>query len=236
MNYILAFSVLLILISSVSCKRYHKHRKNHIRKNFERKKNCFPTIERSADAPKVEVKFYYETMCPDCYRWLGNVFGPAHEDAEFSKIIDTKFFPFGNGKIISENPPKFTCQHGEKECYGNMVHSCAVSIADQPKHTEFILCMEKFKGNSSDALIIKCASQSGIPIDDLTECYKGTQGPLELLKIAKATPEHEYVPWILLNNNLLSEDDYGKFVPEVCKLYTGELPKICNSYHYKPCK
>ncbi|CAL8465514.1 g5050 [Coccomyxa elongata] len=92
------------------------------------------------------------------------------------------------------------------------------------------------KNNSGE---IKC--QHG-PKDDeklsekaLRECAFGGQGK-ELEKAAEAaTPEHPYVPWVLVDGVPLGAD-CGNLATYICTAYKGEKPEACyETPEFKPC-
>lgn len=51
--------------------------------------------------------------------------------------------PFGNGKIDKEGGSySFSCQHGEEECQGNIIETCAFELYSEPVAWQYILCLE----------------------------------------------------------------------------------------------
>ena len=69
-------------------------------------------------APKVEVKALVESYCPDCIDFTAQELKELTETKDIMEITNLEIVPYGKAHIVSRNPPKFTCQHGEKECYG----------------------------------------------------------------------------------------------------------------------
>lgn len=47
----------------------------------------------------------------------------------------------------------FTCQHGAKECYGNIAHACAIKIAPIDNSTEFVYCSERSDAPADDVVL-----------------------------------------------------------------------------------
>ena len=56
-------------------------------------------------------------------------------------ITDIELVPYGNAQVITRYPPSFKCQHGEDECYGNIVELCAIKNNPE-KWWKFIRCEE----------------------------------------------------------------------------------------------
>ena len=180
-----------------------------------------PTIELQADNVKVE--FYYEVLCPDCSEMMVGELKQYHELDDMMAITDFEFVAFGNGKVLTREPPTFKCQHGEKECYGNMVELCA--IKHNPwNYWDFLLC-EESSLDFSDEGVTKCAKKVGIIADEILTCAKGTEGPLLHLDAADNTPEHLGVPWVIVDGRLMGESE--RLIDLVCAAYQGDKPESC---------
>lgn len=67
------------------------------------------------------------------------------------------------------------------------------------------------------------------------DCYKSEDGKKLELKYAALTaalkPPHEYVPWVVVNDQPLFEDDEN-FVSYICKAYGGPRPSACNEVSF----
>lgn len=184
---------------------------------------CFALL---LQVEKVDVHVYYESYCPGCEYLLTNDVNDFYKDESLRAIADIDLVPYGNAYIISRDPPQFSCQHGEKECYGNYVELCAQKhFADN--WWNFIVCEEKTTDFTDDG-VKKCADETGVDASVILECAKGTEGPLLHLDAADRTPEdHEYVPWTIVNGKLM--DYTSSFRKTVCDAYEGEKPDACNA-------
>ncbi|KAK8799652.1 hypothetical protein WA158_006200 [Blastocystis sp. Blastoise] len=182
-----------------------------------------------ADAPQVKVDFYFESYCPSCSLFIESSISSWKENKDIVAITDLHLYPFGNGKIVTRDPPTFQCQHGEKECYGNMVEDCA--IAHYPEnYLDFIICIEEVVDFSDDAVKF-CAKEAKIDGENLLTCATGTEGPLLHLAAADATPaDHQYVPWLVVNDEVVLSPTRKSLINLVCEAYTGEKPAGCNKY------
>ena len=68
-----------------------------------------------------DITIYTESLCPDCKNFFINSFASAlNTTFNFNNVM---IIPFGNAEVNKEkNGFEFICQHGFKECYGNMIH------------------------------------------------------------------------------------------------------------------
>ncbi|KAI3896370.1 hypothetical protein MKW92_048037 [Papaver armeniacum] len=82
-------------------------------------------ITSSADASKVSLALYYETLCPYCSRFMVNYLPKIFSNGLID-IIDLKLVPYGNARISADNI--ITCQHGPNECVLNTVEACAIYV------------------------------------------------------------------------------------------------------------
>ena len=140
-------------------------------------------------------------------------------------IVDIDFVPYGNAQIITKDPPTFECQHGEEECYANMVELCALA-EDRIKAWNFIYCEEK-RLDFTEEGIAQCAETSYMDPVPIWECVQDGRGAQLHYEAALKTPEHSYVPWLVVEGEHI---DLNKttFKKVVCDAYKGEKPAACN--------
>ncbi|TYI33385.1 hypothetical protein ES332_A04G129300v1 [Gossypium tomentosum] len=129
--------------------------------------------------------------------------------------------------------------HGEDECYLNTIHSCVIYYwPDVKKHFDFIRCTEQ---QSSKKRLVKnraamwkqCSEKLGMSAHRINKCYTSGYGLKLLLQYANETaklkPPHEYVPWVVVDNQPL-KDDFENFVKYVCEAYKGaDKPEACKT-------
>ncbi len=137
--------------------------------------------------------------------------------------------PWGNAR---ETNGSVVCQHGPNECISNKLHACAISIAGSSFLAfPFIHCMEAAKG--APAAAPGCAKGAGLAWASINACAAGAAGTaLEhdaAQRTAALSPQHTYVPWVLLNGKPLAGCDEGRcdVVAAVCAAYTGPRPADC---------
>ncbi|XP_078435330.1 gamma-interferon-responsive lysosomal thiol protein-like [Wolffia australiana] len=181
-----------------------------------------------ADASKVRLDFYYETLCPYCSRFTVNFLSKVFENGLID-IIDLNLVPYGNARVGPSGA--ITCQHGADECLLNTVEACAISTwPDATKYFPFINCVEKLVVARQYSEWQTCFKETGLDSKPVMDCYKSDQGyKLELAYAAETAalqPPHKYVPWVVVDGKPLYED-YEKFETEICKAYKGVLPEAC---------
>ena len=169
---------------------------------------------------------------PYCEEFLTDTLWPAFQDLG-TTVMDARVIPFGNA-AINEEAKTVKCQHGGGECDANTYELCAIEMV---KHIEdylpFLVCNAKslpagFRtGPFPPALFQACATEAGLWWEALLACHDTPSLAWQVtLKAAQDTPEHPYVPYVLLNGTPLA--DGADFYQEVCRLYKeqgGNHPK-----------
>lgn len=171
------------------------------------------------------------------------------------EIIDLSVYPFGNSYFSTDacgkgpySPDERHCwskrcvegvgvsvpadcftgnivaQHGETEEAINIIEACAIKLNPSWKtHWPFFQCMEeKYDVHAVEV----CASRASIDSKTISECANGPQGKAAEVAIAKATPDHPGVPYILINGKVL--DNPSTLLKAICDAYTGPKPPGCS--------
>eukprot|EP01040_Poterioochromonas_malhamensis_P009517 gene9517-10333_t len=167
----------------------------------------------AAEYPKVNIEVYYESLCP--------------------------LVPYGNTKKNADG--SFTCQHGTDECISDAYELCteyhlsgnlsSISTGDTSYQAwPFVQCLELNEGDPTKAqscFTSTIAKTTTLTWNDITDCYNN-----EFLDVqnegAKATPSHDYVPWVLVDGTLL--ENTNLLLPTICKAYTGPAPASCSRF------
>ena len=188
---------------------------------------------------KIVIDLFYESQCPACRDQITNNFSKAMSTKGFGKMATINLHPYGNAteKQSTTNPGQwdFTCQHGAVECQYNLLEACAIDQIDtkgkQSKHLpfNFIKCIENNDSSRTiddhEKVATDCATQVGIPnVADLLTCVKGPAGNALEHKIAMATPNHNYVPWIVVDgqhSDTLQNSVGSNLLGYVCQNYKG---------------
>ena len=76
----------------------------------------------------VVVALYYETLCPECQHFITHQMWPTFQALGKSGIMKLVLYPYGNAHYTANanGSYTFTCQHGPKECQGNIYEACII--------------------------------------------------------------------------------------------------------------
>ena len=76
----------------------------------------------------VSVTLYYESLCPFCRDFISEQFYPTWKLLHGTGILTVDMVPYGNAHEIelSDGTWNYTCQHGPKECEGNVIENCVM--------------------------------------------------------------------------------------------------------------
>ncbi|RUS84450.1 hypothetical protein EGW08_007834 [Elysia chlorotica] len=126
----------------------------------------------------------------------------------------------------------FECQHGVKECWGNLLETCVIHhYPNTTQHLNIIQCIEEdfviTMGYDWKDTLRKCSD--GVDVAKITACTQGKEGNALEHQVALRTGPHDYVPWILIDG----KQDAGalnNLLASVCKAYKGTPPKECHKY------
>ncbi|WAR17949.1 GILT-like protein [Mya arenaria] len=129
---------------------------------------------------------------------------------------------------------KFECQHGDQECIGNLIETCAINILKDIKvYFPFINCIEG-KSGMPEKDAEECASQQQIDLNPIITCANGPMGNALEHQMALQTdalnPPHKYVPWVTLNGvhtEKLERKAEEDLLNLICDTYKGPTPQKC---------
>lgn len=211
-------------------------------------------IEADEKRRLLDLTLLYEVLCPDCQEFILNQVALAISElgAEFWTHVKLTFFPFGNAEESFE--PKsdryvFRCQHGPTECLGNMIHTCAMNSCgnEAPKWFPFVNCMElKSRDSATKKPTIayenritnedmktfgrQCAAEAKLNWTEILECTTGWRGNLLQHAVAKATPKHQFVPWVIVNGrhtDRIQDDAEKNLLKLICQFMRFPKPFAC---------
>ncbi|RWS25594.1 gamma-interferon-inducible lysosomal thiol reductase-like isoform X1 [Leptotrombidium deliense] len=194
---------------------------------------CSSLQTADKNAAKVEITVYYETHCPDSKDFIKNQLYPTYE--KIAEIMDIILVPFGKATYTETNGSvTFECQHGVKECRGNMLQSCMKNIyKDIAKVLPVVYCMEK--RISPEKALKACTAQTTLNATVISNCANSSEGERYLLEEGKRTkslsPALSFVPSITINS-VYSRTQQSEALRDlrkvVCKEYKGPKPEGCN--------
>lgn len=189
---------------------------------------------------KVKLDVHYETLCPDSIRFMLHQLILNYET--IASMVQLNLIPFGKAEIYQyQDSSDVYCQHGPKECRGNILHSCALKEYEY-NYTQvlpFIDCtMHKFFTNRRpdiDLISQNCANENHISWTKIESCAtrEGQQLLIDAGKKTKAVrPRITFIPTIVLNEKyseaIQNKALYGDFVKLICSKYNGSSkPKEC---------
>lgn len=153
-------------------------------------------------------------------------------------IVDLKLVAYGNAKQNFDG--SFTCQHGAGECTTDAMELCtqyklsgsldSISTGDTSLEAwPFILCMEEAEGNPTYGQ--SCyestmgAYNATIPWSTISACSVDEFSEVTTAAM-NATPDHDYVPWCLVDGELL--ENTNLLQKAICDAYTGTPPSSCS--------
>lgn len=194
-------------------------------------------LERNSTRPNraespVEVGLYYESLCPGCRQFLTQQLFSTW--TMLQDIMNVQLVPYGNAQESFDGKQyKFTCQHGEDECLGNMIEACVLNMSGSQAFP-IIFCMES-------ALDVLKAAQPCVELYSssttwgaIMSCVQGDAGNKLMhqnaLKTQALQPPHKFVPWVTVNGehtDHLQQQAMSSLFQLVCSLYKGPKPPAC---------
>lgn len=190
---------------------------------------------RASYAEPVRVDFYMEALCPYCGKFTLTQLEPLLKN-KLINFVQLDVIPWGNARTDARTGD-VQCQHGPLECELNKLIGCA--IAQHPVQDDwfpFLTCLEEAIIESKaqvtvDDVAHKCAVHAGMVTQKLLDCQKGDLGNslqrLAAQRTASLKPQHQYVPWVVVNGIPLLEDDEN-IMRYICVAYTGrDRPEVC---------
>ena len=144
--------------------------------------------------------------------------------------MDFQYVAWGNARM---NGTKVECQHGAKECFGNMAENCVANVTgyDPVKYMPFMLCLEGMYTPMSQAQVNTCCTQSGIDEAKVNACMQGPLGKVLVQQAYKETPAaHKYVPWVVgPDGKTFNPETKEVIIKKACDFWTGKKPSICQT-------
>ena len=183
--------------------------------------------------PKIQV--YIESLCPDCVNFITKSFKDFHEKVQNPNLAEIEFIPFGNAKEAfneTTNLYDFECQHGENECYGNLIETCAIQVMGRIRSYEVILCIETniagFKRDFDNTLAY-CLADDEALLEEVKSCVDSDMGNYYEHQMAqKTSSEHKWVPWVVVNG-VHDQDAEDQIIKSLTDYLCGDDKTKCYS-------
>ncbi|EEB10298.1 conserved hypothetical protein [Pediculus humanus corporis] len=160
-------------------------------------------------------------------RFFRNQLSSAYKNDEIREKVFFDLVPFGHGRV-QENPFVVKCQHGPKECLGNVLHACFYSRHDNnEKQVNFGVCT--MSTNNPPTAGQECAKKLNYSYDGVENCASGTEGEKYQLLNGKKTldfkPKIKFIPTIVFNN-VYVEADQNESLKNFEKLVLNKLKNL----------
>jgi hypothetical protein len=178
------------------------------------------------DTPLVNVSVYVESLCIDSKNFFEQQLMPTFNKLG-DDVMDINVVSFGNAffNTTTDGGEVLHCQHGRAECDANGYELCAADIFGHSRSVPFVACLfERLPMGHADtpyasSYFESCAQDTGLFWGVIENCHNDDARVSMLQKeAAKVTPEHDHVPWIVINGLHVPEENMD-LLPEVCSRF-----------------
>lgn len=187
---------------------------------------------------KVQVQLFDEALCIGCKHFVTEQLVPTF-DILGPAIMEIDVIPFGNA-MIDVDSKLLKCQHGEAECDANSYEQCASDIFPiASRYLPFIDCLYKVlpMGHADDpfdaSIFAGCAKEAAMDWSTIKECHDDEERAWQLqVAAAQQTPEHQYVPWVVINGETIDMNQEFDLLSYVCQAYmkAGGTNPACKGF------
>ncbi|XP_047984793.1 uncharacterized protein LOC125225227 [Leguminivora glycinivorella] len=220
---------LIINLSSISAAQHHRYPRYFAQRNH-----------RALQIPShfkdtVSLKVYYESQCPGSVKFFKEQLAPSLE--RLGRHLNVHMIPYGHARTDYENGRyTFECQHGDIECYGNMLHASAIDVArNNTRAALFNACiMERTNDyNTLNYLVNWCGYQYNISANAIWETMNTGRASFLLKGYGDETHalRPRYVPYVVLDGavaDAVTTNHLGYFA---CSLLNPRL-SVCDAAIY----
>merc|ERR1712179_380414 len=124
----------------------------------------------------LHLDLYYESLCPDSTRFISEQIPEMW--AALSQEVTINFVPYGFA-TTTETPDgelEFECQHGPRECEGNMVQACALFLTVDSPDTQVSLITCMMAASAPDVAGPQCFAEQGLDYGLVEDCLASGLG------------------------------------------------------------
>ncbi|CAD8048843.1 unnamed protein product [Paramecium sonneborni] len=197
---------------------------------------------------RLTADIYVESLCPYCMMFIKDSLLTAITTPDIEQMVHIRLIPYGNTKRkIVDGKWVFTCQHGEVECYGDLIELCAQdsivkalgTVAAEIPKAGVVHCIEDFiqkpyTNNSFVEAAQHCQQYYPYEANEVINCASSAYGELLHLIAADETdnlvPKHKGVPWAVANKQYTEEtgdEIINNLLRWACNNYDGEKIAAC---------
>jgi len=152
-------------------------------------------------------------------------------------MTNITFYPYGNAqeKQLPNGSWEFTCQHGQNECKGNIVETCAEFITkfNQNNWVDFVIDLEKENCRRDNYQYAQTLLNSGnypITWQQMSACINGPGNGYEHQMALWTEPtHHRYTPWIVINGKDNPNEASSNLLAYTCNLYESQGSQCTNN-------
>ena len=173
--------------------------------------------------PKITI--YMESLCPYCKQFITTSIKDFYTQVTKPNLAFIEIIPYGNAKEVYNsitNKYEFTCQHGDNECYGNLIMTCGLNILGRINGQLNMICLLENINNFNrnfDLTLEHCLSSEPDILQEIKDCVNSDMGNTYQHLMAQKTGQHLGVPWILVD---------GVYDEETTdKIWTSLIDYIC---------
>jgi len=191
---------------------------------------------QSINTEQVVLDIYYESLCPDSIDFITKQLYPTRK--KLDKYIIPRFNPFGKANFTANEYGgwDFVCQHGSKECKGNLYQACFLTFYDEgglEKEVDVVNCI--MSNDHPDTATLHCMDSFGLSPpkqETVDKCANSVLGQNILHRIGLETknlkPSLTFIPWIVINGKHTDEMQKGSIdnlEEYLCKNYLSNAPE-----------
>ena len=170
-------------------------------------------IQCQKQIPKITI--YMESLCPYCIEFITTSIKEFYTKVTKPNVAYIEIIPYGNAQEtydLTTNKYSFTCQHGDNECYGNLISTCSLNVLGRVNGQLNIICLLENIYNFNrnfDSTLEYCLSSEPEILQEIKDCVISDMGNIYQHQMAQKTGDHKGVPWILVDG-VYDEDANNK--------------------------
>ena len=187
-------------------------------------------IQCQKQIPKITI--YMESLCPYCIEFITTSIKEFYTKVTKPNVTYIEIIPYGNAEETYDLTTKkysFTCQHGDNECYGNLISTCSLNVLGRVNGQLNIICLLENIYNFNrnfDSTLEYCLSSEPEILQEIKDCVISDMGNIYQHQMAQKTGDHKGVPWILVDG-VYDEDANGKIYTSLTDYLCGEDKSKC---------